>query len=36
MLDDKSKQKAEINAYYKKYDESEELYRKIERNDLAI
>lgn len=36
VIDDKSKQKAEILAYYGRYDEAEQVYKKIERKDLAI
>ena len=36
MIDDKNKQKAEILAYYGHYDEAEQVYKKIERKDLAI
>ena len=36
VIDDKSKQKAEILAYYAHYDEAEQVYKKIERKDLAI
>ena len=36
LLDDKEKQKGEIQAFYKKYDEAEEVFKKAERKDLAI
>lgn len=36
VIDDKNKQKAEILAFYGHYDEAEQLYKKIERKDLAI
>lgn len=36
QIDDKTKQKAEILAFYGKYDEAEALYKKMERKDLAI
>mmetsp|Transcript_9052 Transcript_9052/g.14851 ORF Transcript_9052/g.14851 Transcript_9052/m.14851 type:complete len:1200 (+) Transcript_9052:114-3713(+) len=35
-LDDKSKQKAEVCAYFKRFDEAEQIYREIDRKDLAI
>ena len=35
-LDDKKKQKAEIAAYFQRFDEAEEIYRDMDRNDLAI
>ena len=35
-LDDKAKQKAEIGAYFKRYDEAEQVYRDIDRKDLAM
>eukprot|EP00397_Hematodinium_sp_SG-2012_P004975 GEMP01004991.1.p1 GENE.GEMP01004991.1~~GEMP01004991.1.p1 ORF type:complete len:1182 (+),score=262.89 GEMP01004991.1:170-3715(+) len=36
MLDDKVKQKAEVAAYFQRFDEAENLYREIDRKDLAI
>lgn len=36
LLDDKVKQKAEVAAYFQRFDEAEALYREIERKDLAI
>lgn len=36
LYDDKDKQKAEILVYQQRYDEAEELLRRIERKDLAI
>jgi len=36
IIDDKNKQKAEILAYYAHYDEADQVYKKIERKDLAI
>jgi len=36
LIDDKNKQRAEIAAFYGRYDEAEALYRKMERRDLAI
>ncbi len=35
-LDDKDKQKAEVLAFYGKYDEAEALYKKMDRKDLAV
>lgn len=35
-IDEKYKQKAEIAAYFKRYDEAEQIYRDIERKDLAL
>jgi len=35
-LDDKDRQRAEILIYYKKPEEADEIYNKIERKDLAI
>ena len=35
-MDEKYKQKAEIAAYFKRYDEAEQIYRDIERKDLAL
>lgn len=36
LIDDKDKQKAEILAYYGKYDEAEAVYKRMERKDLMI
>jgi len=36
ILDDKVKQKAEVAAYFQRFDEAEALYREIDRKDLAI
>jgi WD repeat-containing protein 35 len=36
LLDDKMKQKAEVAAYFQRFDEAESLYREIDRKDLAI
>mmetsp|Transcript_312 Transcript_312/g.287 ORF Transcript_312/g.287 Transcript_312/m.287 type:complete len:161 (+) Transcript_312:2110-2592(+) len=36
LIDDKNGQKAEILAFYGKYDEAENTYRRMERKDLAI
>merc|ERR1719221_844585 len=36
LLDDKIKQKAEVAAYFQRFDEAESLYREIDRKDLAI
>ena len=36
VLDDREKQRAEMLALYGKYDEAEDVYRGIERKDLAI
>jgi len=36
LLDDKVKQKAEVAAYFQRFDEAENLYREIDRKDLAI
>ena len=30
------KQKAEVSAYFKRFNEAENLYREIDRKDLAI
>ena len=35
-FDDKEKQRAEVLVYQGRYDEAEEILRKIERKDLAI
>ena len=35
-LDDETKQKAEVAAYFQRFDEAEALYRDIDRKDLAI
>ena len=36
LLDDKVKQKAEVCAYFQRFDEADALYRDIDRKDLAI
>mmetsp|Transcript_10684 Transcript_10684/g.30908 ORF Transcript_10684/g.30908 Transcript_10684/m.30908 type:complete len:1031 (+) Transcript_10684:210-3302(+) len=36
MLDDKVKQKAEVAAYFQRFDEAEHLYFDIDRKDLAL
>merc|ERR1740138_86944 len=36
LLDDRVKQKAEVAAYFQRFDEAESLYREIDRTDLAI
>merc|ERR1719316_2107805 len=36
LLDDKIKQKAEVAAYFQRFEEAESLYREIDRKDLAI
>jgi WD repeat-containing protein 35 len=36
LLDDRVKQKAEVAAYFTRFDEAESLYREIDRKDLAI
>ena len=35
-IDEKFKQKAEIAAYFKRYDEAEQIYKDIDRKDLAL
>ena len=35
-LDDKMKQKAEVAAYFQRFDEAEQIYRDMDRKDLAI
>ena len=35
-FDEKFKQKAEIAAYFKRYDEAEQIYRDIDRKGLAL
>lgn len=35
-LDDKKKQRAEVAAYFRRFDEAEQIYRDMDRNDLAI
>lgn len=35
-LDDKDKQKAEVLAFYGRYDDAEALYKKMDRKDLAV
>lgn len=36
QLDEKFKQKAEIAAYFKRYDEAEQIYKDIDRKDMAL
>lgn len=36
LLNDRMKQKAEVAAYFQRFDEAEALYREIDRKDLAI
>ncbi|EQC32501.1 hypothetical protein SDRG_09827 [Saprolegnia diclina VS20] len=36
LLNDRTKQKAEVAAYFQRFDDAEALYRKIDRKDLAI
>ncbi|KAH9097856.1 hypothetical protein LEN26_016945 [Aphanomyces euteiches] len=36
LLNDRVKQKAEVAAYFQRFDDAEALYRKIDRKDLAI
>jgi WD repeat-containing protein 35 len=36
QLDDRMKQKAEVAAYFQRFDEAESLYREIDRKDLAV
>jgi len=36
LLEDRVKQKAEVAAYFQRFDEAENLYREIDRKDLAI
>lgn len=35
-LDDKAKQRAEVAVYFKRFDEAEQLYMRMDRPDLAI
>jgi WD repeat-containing protein 35 len=35
-LDEKVKQKAEIACFFKRYDEAEQIFKDIERRDLAL
>jgi len=35
-FDEKNKQKAEISCWYGRYDEAEDIYRTIDRKDLAL
>ena len=35
-LDDIMKQKAEVSIYFKNYDDAEEVYKSIDRKDLAL
>ncbi|ORC82983.1 uncharacterized protein TM35_000791090 [Trypanosoma theileri] len=36
MLDDPQKQRAEIHAFYHRFDEAEKIYKEIDRKDLAL
>lgn len=35
-MDEKVKQKAEVACYFKRYDEAEEIFKNINRKDLAL
>uniref|UniRef100_A0A7S0R8E2 Anaphase-promoting complex subunit 4 WD40 domain-containing protein n=1 Tax=Chlamydomonas leiostraca TaxID=1034604 RepID=A0A7S0R8E2_9CHLO len=35
-LDDRAKQRAEVAVYFKRFDEAEQLYHKMDRPDLAV
>ena len=35
-MEEKSKQKAEVACYFKKYDEAEQIFKDIDRKDLAL
>lgn len=35
-MDEKAKQKAEVACYFKRYDEAEEIFKSINRKDLAL
>ena len=35
-MEEKVKQKAEVACYFKKYDEAEQIFKDIERKDLAL
>jgi WD repeat-containing protein 35 len=35
-FDEKNKQKAEIAAWFGRYDDAEEIYRTIDRKDLVL
>ena len=35
-MDDKQKQRAEIACYYGRFDDAEQIYRDIDRKDLAL
>lgn len=35
-LDEKVKQKAEIACFFKRYDEAEQIFKDIDRRDLAL
>lgn len=35
-LDDKAKQRAEVAVYFKRFDEAEQLYHRMDRPDLAV
>ena len=36
QYNDKQKQRAEINVYFKRFDEAEKIYKDMDRLDLAI
>ena len=36
LENDKMKQRAEVAAYFQRFDEAEALYREMDRRDLAI
>jgi len=35
-LDEKVKQKAEVAVFFKRYDEAEQIFKDIDRKDLAL
>ena len=35
-MEEKVKQKAEVACYFKKYDDAEQIFKDIERKDLAL
>jgi len=35
-MDEKVKQKAEVACYFKRYDEAEQIFRDLDRKDLAL
>jgi WD repeat-containing protein 35 len=35
-MDEKGKQKAEIAAYFKRFDEAEQIYKEMDRKDLIL